>query len=681
VSLNSIRHFKENDNDEAQLAKCLGQLWSHGIEPDWSAYHTGERRKRISLPTYSFEPIAYPTEVNPLEQLSVLTTASKKTITAENLQDCIYYPIWKQAIPPVITGNKIKPTYLFFSLDDEFASSLKSEFKKQDHEVIEVVLGSVFKSHHQGKIEIDPLIPLHFEQLMDILRGNQVKITHLIYAWAAKKNLPDLKLDLNDIGINLAYFSLINIFKKLAFHHQLTGLSISILTDSLHRIAGDEKIPYAQSLLLGLMNVFPQEHEVICHNIDVDFRERPSEFAIDVANEIHADREVSNRIVALRKGQRWIPDFSLHTGPLAENTTSIKTGGIYLITGGLGNVGFVLAKFLIQKYDAKVVLTGRKKMQDQSADERSFLRLKLLQEISKDVYYYDADVSDLHSFRKTIEKVEKNIGLIAGVLHTAGTLDQQYFEFAEDITAEKTFAIFGAKVLGIENIHKIFKNRNPDFVWITSSLASVLGGLKFSAYAAANLYVNFFISSVIGKLPDWKCVSLAELSFDGVPDINRPDHPALNPEQLARLFEWSLSVKKQPLLLETVVDLYSRLDKAYAEKEQAFSTETMKEMEMLDREHFNHAYVPAGTETEIRILNIFKHFFFKENIGIRDNFFELGGDSLRAMALIKKIKTEFEINLPLKDFFTLQNIEELAAEIEERCWINKRSDKKNISII
>jgi amino acid adenylation domain-containing protein len=44
---------------EAQVMKALGSLWRAGIQPDWKAFHNGERRLRVSLPTYPFERKRY----------------------------------------------------------------------------------------------------------------------------------------------------------------------------------------------------------------------------------------------------------------------------------------------------------------------------------------------------------------------------------------------------------------------------------------------------------------------------------------------------------------------------------------------------------------------------------------------------------------------------------------------
>jgi len=65
VSVNLIRHPKEQEDDEKYLTDRIGQLWTMGAEIDWDKYHKDEKRRRISLPTYSFEPAIHPAEVAP----------------------------------------------------------------------------------------------------------------------------------------------------------------------------------------------------------------------------------------------------------------------------------------------------------------------------------------------------------------------------------------------------------------------------------------------------------------------------------------------------------------------------------------------------------------------------------------------------------------------------------------
>src|SRR5579864_4082999 len=159
----------------------------------------------------------------------------------------------------------------------------------------------------------------------------------------------------------------------------------------------------------------------------------------------------------------------------------IKKGGTYLITGGMGNVGFLLAKFLLQKYDAMIILTGRRNQKEIEEGQR----YAQLESINGKVAYRSSEVSDEEGFTSVVGEIENTIGPINGVIHAAGILDLSYFQLIEDITPEKALAMMAPKVGGLVNIHKIFRDRKPDFVWVTSSISSVLGGLGFSAYAAS----------------------------------------------------------------------------------------------------------------------------------------------------------------------------------------------------
>ncbi|HKG20587.1 MAG TPA: type I polyketide synthase, partial [Blastocatellia bacterium] len=54
--LPSMRHPEDQQSDSAFLLGALGRLWVSGVEVDWPAFYADERRLRLPLPTYPFEP-------------------------------------------------------------------------------------------------------------------------------------------------------------------------------------------------------------------------------------------------------------------------------------------------------------------------------------------------------------------------------------------------------------------------------------------------------------------------------------------------------------------------------------------------------------------------------------------------------------------------------------------------
>ena len=53
--ISSVRHPKEEQQDQAVILKALGQSWMAGAIPDWDSFYQYESRIKCSLPTYAFE--------------------------------------------------------------------------------------------------------------------------------------------------------------------------------------------------------------------------------------------------------------------------------------------------------------------------------------------------------------------------------------------------------------------------------------------------------------------------------------------------------------------------------------------------------------------------------------------------------------------------------------------------
>ncbi|MBO9587036.1 MAG: amino acid adenylation domain-containing protein, partial [Flavobacterium sp.] len=80
-------------------------------------------------------------------------------------------------------------------------------------------------------------------------------------------------------------------------------------------------------------------------------------------------------------------------------------------------------------------------------------------------------------------------------------------------------------------------------------------------------------------------------------------------------------------------------------------------------------YIAPTNEIEKNLVAIWQEVLGVENIGITDDFFELGGHSLNAMVAIKKIITEFNIEISISDFFLNKTIEGVANLIVEKRWL------------
>jgi acyl carrier protein len=55
----------------------------------------------------------------------------------------------------------------------------------------------------------------------------------------------------------------------------------------------------------------------------------------------------------------------------------------------------------------------------------------------------------------------------------------------------------------------------------------------------------------------------------------------------------------------------------------------------------------------------------KSQVGIHDNFFELGGNSLIAIQLMARLRTLFQVEIPLRRLFETPTIADMALAIEQ----------------
>ncbi|MFZ1289539.1 MAG: amino acid adenylation domain-containing protein, partial [Melioribacteraceae bacterium] len=90
-------------------------------------------------------------------------------------------------------------------------------------------------------------------------------------------------------------------------------------------------------------------------------------------------------------------------------------------------------------------------------------------------------------------------------------------------------------------------------------------------------------------------------------------------------------------------------------------------------------FVAPRNKIEIEICKIWEEILSIEKVGIRNNFFLLGGHSLLATQVISRLKSELNIELPLRVIFEKPTIEEIAFEIE-KLEINQPETSKEIKI-
>jgi acyl carrier protein len=93
------------------------------------------------------------------------------------------------------------------------------------------------------------------------------------------------------------------------------------------------------------------------------------------------------------------------------------------------------------------------------------------------------------------------------------------------------------------------------------------------------------------------------------------------------------------------------------------------------RPRLETAFVAPRTPVEARVAGIWAEVLDLEQVGIHDGFLELGGDSLRASQVISRVRSAFQVELPLRALFEAPTVAGLAFHITESI---KRGDVERL---
>ncbi|HJT02947.1 MAG TPA: alpha/beta fold hydrolase [Pseudonocardiaceae bacterium] len=258
-------------------------------------------------------------------------------------------------------------------------------------------------------------------------------------------------------------------------------LSLRVVGAHTQRIAGTDQVTFPRAPLRNLLKTAAQEIPWLrCHHLDVEIGDNHAN-AQRIIDEI--DDDTADPEAAYRAGRRIVPRLvALHRADETVTVTQFVTGGLYVLSGGLGGVGVEVARHLLVNYDAKVLVFGRS-----CPDE---VALKELQACGADVRYAIADVTDEHQVRECIEQAEQHWSTtVAGVMHLAGHYTEQSLSRC---SVDELLAALEPKLCGAWSLHEVLKDRPGVPLLLFSSATGYFGGVMQGPYAAANAGLDAF---------------------------------------------------------------------------------------------------------------------------------------------------------------------------------------------
>jgi hypothetical protein len=331
------------------------------------------------------------------------------------------------------TTGPLSGNYLVFLDEMGLGASLCRQLERLDVPYVRVEAGSEFRQLDAHHFCIAPGDSAHYGQLFQALLSDGFQPDNLIHLWTYRAR-PDAAMTAEWVEQAQSYgvYSLLSIVQALAeVLDRKRPMRLHIASNHIQDIEPGGEIAYEQAPLLGLVKTVSQEMPwLACHH--VDFAAESVELhATQLFGELRAVG--SDREVAYRGEQRWVPHLQrVDLEQVEPRGLPFASGRMYVISGGLGGIGFHLARYLLQHYEARLLLLGRTALParepwspaESSGDAlgQKLAALQSLERLPGRVIYRAVDICDCDRLRQVIEAVEAEWGqTLDGVIHLAGT--------------------------------------------------------------------------------------------------------------------------------------------------------------------------------------------------------------------------------------------------------------------
>jgi amino acid adenylation domain-containing protein/non-ribosomal peptide synthase protein (TIGR01720 family) len=695
--INLVRPSEKEVSDVYYILHKLGQLWLRGVKIDWSEFYSGERRYRVPLPTYPFEGQHYwinddlsGIDIGRLSSRQRLenreeTGEKGETGDTADIANWFYIPSWERS--PLLPGDSEDLTvfgrgrWLVLVDDWGIGPSLVKRLESDSHEVIVVTQGEEFRMVNDNQYTLNPHRGEQYQELFDHLGCFDKIPSRIVHLWGIYEEKAGGSLEIGK-SQDSGFYSLVYLVKALSKESRQESVEISIVTNNMQEVTGEENLYPGKATVISPVLVIPQEHpSLFCRSIDIILPKPGSSREKRVITQLKAELSSKSldRVIALRGNHRSVRVFKpIRLEEIQEDALPLRKKGVYLITGGLGKIGLTIAGYLSRRFQAKLILTGRSTFpardqwehwltshDEQDSLSRKIRKLQQLESLGAKVMIFSADTADREQMKRAIARAEEQLGSINGVIHLAGLAEGDTFQVMEKLKKSECEQHFQAKVYGLMVLENLLKDKKLDFCWLMSSVSTVLGGLQFAAYAAANAFMDAFVS----KHNQSNETPWISVDWDG-----------MRQEDTVIGFKRILSLYRQGLNQVVVSDggnLQDRIDKWV--KLESFRDQGDHQKEDMTsyypRPDLLNPYVSPQNQIEREIAGILQKLFGFEQVGVQDDFFELGGDSLRAITVISRVHKALNVisrvhkalnvEIPLTGFFKRPTIQQLAQYIEQ----------------
>ena len=453
-------------DDWTCITESLSQLYIAGITPDWSAFHGGfDGSVMPELPPYPFRRQSFPMPPRPEDgdaaapvRAALASGADQPAddASAVPVEEWGFVPRWKQA--PAIQREDRAPADWLLLADRSGTAKLLAKTLTKTGDSATVITGQAPTSLPDGS---GPL--------------------NVICFWPLDVTAPDRMPDA-DVSETISALTI----RLTELIHNLAGqadrpLKLYLVSRQAFAMA-DTALPKAgtgllQSIVWGLGRSLRHEHLdwAVCL-IDVDGSPR------DAASQLFAEinsTQPGNEILWRRKKNISVRfELTLEAEPLPRLEKTPEQDGTWLVTGGLGRLGHLMAERLVERGVRHLALVSRSAPKGDTAK-----RIEEWRNRGIEIQVGTLDVADAPALSAFVETLPTHWPSLTGILHAAGVLDDAVLH---QQPADRVLAVIKPKGLGAWVLHRLAASHPIRHFILVSSASGLLGNPGQTAYGAAN---------------------------------------------------------------------------------------------------------------------------------------------------------------------------------------------------
>ena len=220
----------------------------------------------------------------------------------------------------------------------------------------------------------------------------------------------------NQLSEYLEFNSLLLLTQSLSKLKIDNSLQISIISNNIQDVNGNEKLNPEKSTIVSLGKVIPQEYpNLSCKCIDIvlpDFTDTQArqKYHQSIVEQLLLELTSisSDNVVAYRDRYRWVQTFEpVRLESVVESKIPLRKQGVYLFSGGIASIEVVLAEHLAKTYQAKLIF-----IEDSTFPEKGDFSLWLETHAQDDVVSYK--IQQLLALENNASIRKYKIGFLSG---------------------------------------------------------------------------------------------------------------------------------------------------------------------------------------------------------------------------------------------------------------------------